>query len=124
MPLDEADFTGADLDRELREALERYGFEGRVELVIADSRSVDPPPGPVRLLFIDGDHSYEGVSADWTHWREVLEPGGHVLFHDAVDYGGYGTYVQGVGRLMAELDRDESLERRPDAGGIAHFVKR
>jgi predicted O-methyltransferase YrrM len=120
----DAAFTGADLDGELRDALARYGLDGRVHLVVADSRSAEPPPGPVRLLFVDGDHTYEGVSADWAHWRKVLEPGGHVLFHDAVDYGGYGTYVEGVGRLMDELSADATLERLPDAGGIAHFVKR
>ena len=37
--------------------------------------------------------------------------------------GGVGTYVDGVGRLMTELDRDPTLVRRPNAGGIAHFVR-
>jgi predicted O-methyltransferase YrrM len=119
----DATFSGEDLDRELRQALERYGLTDRVDLIVADSRTAEPPPALVDVLLVDGDHSYEGVSADWRHWRSRLAPGGHVLFHDAVDYGGFGTYVEGVGRLVAELDRDPSLERRPNAGGIAHFVK-
>ena len=120
----DAAFTGEELDRELREALQRYGLAGRVDVIVADSRTADPPPEPVDVLLVDGDHSYEGVSADWRHWRGRLAPGGHVLFHDAVDYGGFGTYVEGVGRLVAELDRDASLVRLPNAGGIAHFVNR
>jgi predicted O-methyltransferase YrrM len=118
----DAAFTGADLDRELRDALERYALADRVDVIVADSRTAEPPPAPVDVLLVDGDHSYEGVSADWRHWRGRLAAGGHVLFHDAVDYGGFGTHVEGVGRLVAELDHDPSLERHPNAGGIAHFV--
>jgi predicted O-methyltransferase YrrM len=119
----DAPYTGADLDAQLREALGRYGLDGNVHLVVGDSRTAEPPPGPIRLLFIDGDHSYQGVRADWDHWGGLLAPGGHVLFHDAVDHGGIGTYVAGVGRLVGELDADPALVRRPNAGGIAHFVK-
>lgn len=118
----DATFTGAELDDELRIALDRYGLGERVHLVVADSRTVEPPPGSVDVLLVDGDHSFEGVSADWRHWRPRLATGSNVLFHDAVDYGGFGTHVEGVSRLVRELDRDPSLERLPDAGGIAHFV--
>jgi predicted O-methyltransferase YrrM len=38
---------------------------------------------PVDLVFIDGDHSEEGVRADWDGWNGFVEPGGAVLFHDA-----------------------------------------
>jgi predicted O-methyltransferase YrrM len=37
----------------------------------------------VDLVFIDGDHSEQGVRADWEGWHEFVEPGGAVLFHDA-----------------------------------------
>jgi predicted O-methyltransferase YrrM len=38
---------------------------------------------PVDLVFIDGDHSEEGVRADWDGWHGFVAPGGAVLFHDA-----------------------------------------
>jgi predicted O-methyltransferase YrrM len=38
---------------------------------------------PVDLVFIDGDHSEEGVRADWEDWHGFVEPGGGVIFHDA-----------------------------------------
>jgi len=40
---------------------------------------------PIDLLFIDGDHTYEGVKRDlwWTHW---VKPNGYVLFHDCYDF--------------------------------------
>jgi predicted O-methyltransferase YrrM len=39
--------------------------------------------GAVDLVFIDGDHSEEGVRADWEGWNGFVEPGGAVVFHDA-----------------------------------------
>jgi predicted O-methyltransferase YrrM len=39
--------------------------------------------GPVDLVFIDGDHSEEGVRADWHDWHGFVATGGAVLFHDA-----------------------------------------
>jgi hypothetical protein len=39
--------------------------------------------GAVDLVFVDGDHSEEGVRTDWEDWRGFVEPGGAVLFHDA-----------------------------------------
>jgi hypothetical protein len=46
-----------------------------------------------------------------------------VLFHDAVDTGGYGNVYPGVARLVAEIERDPAWSRRPGAGSIAHFVR-
>ena len=91
---------GPQLDRSCVTALERYGLSDRVHLVVADSRTVEPPPRAVDLILIDGDHSYDAVRADWEHWSPLVAPGGHVLFHDAVDTGGYGKYFPGVGRLV------------------------
>ena len=114
------DMTGEQLDRELDEALTRLGVRDKVHLLVGDSRTVDPPPEPLELLFIDGDHSYEGAKADFERWSAFVRPGGHVLFHDAVDTGGYGNVYPGVARAVAEVD----WERAGGAGSIAHFVKR
>ena len=116
------DMPGPELDAELRAALERYGLEGKVHLLVADSRTADPPPGELQLLFIDGDHSYEGAKADFDRWGAFVAPGGHVLFHDAVDTGGYGNVYPGVARVAGEIGA--GWVRQPGAGSIAHFVKR
>jgi len=34
------------------------------------------------LLFIDGDHSYEGVKQDFDMYGELVRPGGMIAFHD------------------------------------------
>lgn len=47
------------------------------------------------LLFIDGDHSYEGVKADWDAYKSFLKPGSIVIFHD------YG-WADGVKQVVHE----------------------
>ncbi len=37
---------------------------------------------PVDFAFIDGDHSYEGVKADFLQYGPLVRPGGIVAFHD------------------------------------------
>ena len=113
---------GEDLDRELADALERLGLAEKVRLFVADTRTADPPPEPCGLVFVDGDHSYEGARADVERWRGFLRPGGHMLFHDAVDTGGWGTVHPGVVRLVGELEREQGVRREAGAGTIAHLV--
>jgi predicted O-methyltransferase YrrM len=119
------DMSGELLDRELDDALRRLGVRDKVHLLVGDSRTIDPPSAPLALLFIDGDHSYEGAKADFERWSAFVQPGGHVLFHDAVDTGGYGNVYPGVARAVAEIGMvsKQRWERQPGAGSIAHFVK-
>lgn len=117
------DMPGASLDAELQGALERYGLAHKVHLVVADSRTVEPPSTALELLFVDGDHSYEGAKADYARWGAFVRRGGHLLFHDAVDSGGYGNHYPGVARAVAEVDAG-AWERQPCAGSIAHFIRR
>ena len=37
------------------------------------------------FLFIDGDHTYEGVKKDFLMYKEFVKPGGWVGFHDTID---------------------------------------
>ena len=37
------------------------------------------------FLFIDGDHTYDGVKADYLDYKEFVRPGGLIGFHDIVD---------------------------------------
>jgi predicted O-methyltransferase YrrM len=119
-----ADLTGAQLDAELRGALERYGLTEKVQLVVGDSRTADAPSSAPSVVFVDGDHTYEGARADHERWGELVAPGGDLLYHDAVDAGGYGNHYPGIARLVAEIERDDRrFERQPDTGSIAHFTR-
>ncbi|MEY4483362.1 MAG: hypothetical protein RL693_814, partial [Verrucomicrobiota bacterium] len=40
----------------------------------------------VDVLFIDGDHSYDGVKTDFTLWSPLVRSGGMVIFHDILPH--------------------------------------
>jgi predicted O-methyltransferase YrrM len=63
------------------------------------------------FLFIDGDHSYEGVKRDFADYAPLVRPGGIIAFHDIVP-GGPGKHGDpgGVPVFWREL-----ADRRDDA---------
>ncbi|HEY9420408.1 MAG TPA: class I SAM-dependent methyltransferase [Thermoanaerobaculia bacterium] len=68
---------------------------------------------PVRLLWIDGDHRYEGVRCDFESWRPHLIQGATVVFDDASDP------LIGPHRLITELLAAGEAEKIRDFGKIA-----
>jgi len=40
---------------------------------------------PVDFMFIDGDHSYDGVKADFYNFSPLVKPGGYIALHDIRD---------------------------------------
>lgn len=46
---------------------------------------------PYDLVFIDGDHTYESVAADWANYSPLVAEGGIVAFHDILARPGYGV---------------------------------
>jgi predicted O-methyltransferase YrrM len=39
--------------------------------------------GKLEFLFIDGDHSYDGLRGDWETWSSLMGPNGIVCLHDS-----------------------------------------
>lgn len=64
------------------------GDAGRWRQIHGDSKEVGrywmdwPHALHVDLVFIDGDHSYEGCKGDIDAWVPNLKPGGYLLIHD------------------------------------------
>jgi predicted O-methyltransferase YrrM len=114
---------GEDVDAEITSTLARFGLDRGVHLLRANSRTAEHPDGGCELLFVDGDHSYEGVRADYEHWRDAIKPGGHLLFHDAAQPERYAAVSPGVTRAVEEIERfrDSGFVREPGAGSIAQF---
>lgn len=56
---------------------------------------------PIDFLFIDGDHSYDGVRADFLHYGPLVRPGGLIAFHDILPRPDIPEI--GVDRFWAEL---------------------
>jgi predicted O-methyltransferase YrrM len=116
--------AGVASDDELRAALARFGLAERVTIVVADSRTAEPPPRPCDLVLVDGDHSYEGVRADFEAWHDRVSVGGHMLFHDAVSHGDLNVPHESVARFVRELERDgRGYARRGEAGTLVDFVR-
>ena len=81
---------------------------------------------PLDLLFIDGDHTYEGVKSDYRMYAPLVRTGGIVAFHDIVSHKSDPGY--GVHRLWKEIERSapsrtfvESWEQ--NASGIGVLIK-
>ena len=69
--------------------LARAGVSDHVTPVVATSdAAAETWLGPVRLLWIDGAHTYEQVGRDFRFWTPFLVDGGIVAFHDTYEYEG------------------------------------
>lgn len=66
--------------------------------------------GPIDLLFIDGDHSEQGVRRDWNEWNHFLVPGGVAIFHDARIFdGGWTSADYGPVKLVDDWFRARKI---------------
>ena len=70
----------AQLDEERRLVQFRCGSDQAARIIGRKTAS---------LIFIDGDHSYQQVEADFANYRDLLAPGGCMVFHDY----GYGNHT-------------------------------
>jgi predicted O-methyltransferase YrrM len=72
------------------------------------------PDHRLDVLYLDGDHSYEGISADFESFSPLVRPGGIIVFHDIVPdfktrYGIETTsYVGGVPQFWKEIKASHS----------------
>lgn len=118
----------ADWDAQLERALERYDLSDRVTIEIADSHTYPVQPAAYDIVFIDGDHTYEGAIADVERWLPGVTDGGHLILHDALFPSPERPWarpwkVEGVHRVREELLARPGLSLAGRAGTLAHFVK-
>ena len=65
----------------------------------------------IDFLFIDGDHSYEGIRADWEGWSSFVAPEGVVCLHDSRATAERPIADAGSVRYVAEVvSRDPRFE--------------
>jgi hypothetical protein len=71
---------------EFRSSLQKAGVEKNVEWHRDYSSNVAKTwHRPIRLLWIDGDHSYQGCKTDFDLFSPCLADGGIVAFHDTLN---------------------------------------
>jgi predicted O-methyltransferase YrrM len=109
--------------------MRQLGIGGNVDLIVGDSqRRQYDHIGKFDVLFIDGDHSYEGCSRDLENWWPKLVTGGQLLLHDCY----FGSPVQpAVLDFMAA--HEVEVVQSPyigashwhyPTGSVAHLIKR
>jgi predicted O-methyltransferase YrrM len=82
--------------------------------------------GTFDFVFIDGDHSWDGIVQDWKDWAPRIDPGGIIALHDTVvpkhnprvaDLGSHEYFVQHIQHddrfeLVEQVDSLSILRRR------------
>ncbi len=92
--------------------LKRNGADKKVRLIEKLSfDAADDVPGNADFIFIDGDHSYEGISKDWLLYSGKLKQHGIMALHDTAVVPDDGSYIQGsVQYYEAVIKHDERFE--------------
>ncbi len=78
---------------------------------------------PYDFIFVDGDHSFEGVNRDFNNYLQMVRPGGCIAFHDiAAPDDSYHIQVGKWWRQLVATGKynTQELVRFPgsDSGGI------
>lgn len=117
-------------DAFLKEQFVKFGIGKNVDLIVGDSqKSRYAQIGKFDLLFIDGDHSYEGCTNDLENWFPLLSSGGHVVLHDC--YHGCDvkeSVIDFITKYCAQVQVVISPYKNRQhwfypEGSFAHFIK-
>lgn len=57
------------------------------------------------ILYLDGDHSYEGIKSDFRFYSPLVRPGGLIVFHD----------------IVPDFKTRYGIETSSDVGGVPQF---
>jgi FkbM family methyltransferase len=106
--------------------LKQAGVRDLVTFIDKPSGEVQFTGGKVDLLFIDGDHTYEGCRRDAEQFIPHVRENGLVVLHDAFGWwqsdGSNGSPVK---RVADDLKREPSLESvLVDTGYMSFFIFR
>lgn len=97
-----------------REIRKTNGAEVRfVRLTGVDSAKMFLADGILdfEFVFIDGDHSFEGLQGDWEHWSNLVRAGGCVALHDSRSSASRDIETAGSVRFTKQvIFKDEAFE--------------
>lgn len=112
-------------DSALINVLKKAGIFHKVELIVKDSIDVEARPDSYDVVFVDGDHTYEGITKDYEHWKYAVRPGGHLFFHDAVYGRRFSSVLYGPARCVNEIQERDSkqFKKVKEMGSLVHFSR-
>lgn len=58
----------------------------------------------IDILFIDGDHRYNGVIEDWNNYKDLVVSGGYIVFDDYLDFKYSPKVKKAVDDIVSKLD--------------------
>lgn len=95
--------------------------------VSQDPKTQAQIPGPIHVLLIDANHTYECVKEDIQDWTPKLAVGGVVMFHDYSPqeiYARRDPRLRGVEKAVTEWQLTESFWRESGhAGSVIAFER-
>jgi hypothetical protein len=104
----EADLTGVEIDP-------LWAVAGPWQTLLGDSKTMTFDK-PIDLLFVDGDHTEDGVRGDIATWAGRVKPGGVMAFHD---YG--NSNLPWCSGVKTAVDALVDWPHGGDAGSIRWF---
>lgn len=107
------EFGPSDLQQKYKNIVRNYNADN-IFIVALKSNQVSNWEIPIGMIFIDGDHSYDGVKFDYENFKENIVSGGKILFHD--------SKMPEIKRFLDELDPKE-VRFAKDVGTIKIFEK-
>jgi predicted O-methyltransferase YrrM len=100
--------------------LRRRGLSGRVRLLRGDSMSMaSAVPDSLDFMFIDGDHSWEGIRTDWDIAKKKLRSGGTVCLHDSLVPVSHPTRLDSARFYESVICKDSGFVSLPSIGSLA-----
>jgi predicted O-methyltransferase YrrM len=105
--------------------LARQGLAGKVRMIQATAKgALESLPEQVDFIFVDGDHSYEGLKEDWEIVRRILRPGGIAAFHDVNPQPQIRASCEGAVQCFEELIRPSPEFRLIETCESLHILMR
>lgn len=124
-----SEFEKESLDKSYQKVKERFGNVENVKIIKGDSKELFNKFEDEYFdwIYIDGDHSYEGVCLDLKNWMPKVKKGGVISGHDFdPDLSWEVTSKFGVNKAISEFFSDLSeihLTNEPHYKSWVYFKK-
>jgi predicted O-methyltransferase YrrM len=102
-------------------------YRSRIKLVEGFSWEVtNAIPENIDFIFIDGDHSYEGIKKDWELYTQKLRQGGIIAMHDttAPSFDPWRANLGSVSFFNEVISKDQRFQRLETIDSLNILVKK